>query len=57
MKFGLYNVGGLATHKQRLASAYDTSACVALVQELAGITRQTLQGEGYGHQALSHAVE
>ncbi|ETX08065.1 MAG: hypothetical protein ETSY2_07530 [Candidatus Entotheonella gemina] len=55
--FEMYNVGSLATNKQRLASAYDTSACVALVKELAGITRQTLQGERDGREALSHAVE
>jgi aromatic ring hydroxylase len=36
--FEMYNVGSLATNKQRLASTYDTSACVALARELAGIT-------------------
>jgi aromatic ring hydroxylase len=35
--FEMYNVGSLATNKQRLASTYDTSACVALARELAGI--------------------
>jgi 4-hydroxyphenylacetate 3-monooxygenase len=35
--FEMYNVGGLATNKQRLASTYDTSACVALARELAGL--------------------
>jgi hypothetical protein len=33
----MYNVGSLATNKQRLASTYDTRACVALARELAGI--------------------
>jgi aromatic ring hydroxylase len=37
--FEMYNVGSLATNKQRLASTYDTSHCVALARELAGITR------------------
>jgi aromatic ring hydroxylase len=36
--FEMYNVGSLATNKQRLASTYDTRACVALARELAGIT-------------------
>jgi 4-hydroxyphenylacetate 3-monooxygenase len=36
--FEMYNVGSLATNKQRLASTYDTSSCVALAKELAGIT-------------------
>ena len=35
--FEMYNVGSLATNKQRLASTYDTRACVELVRELAGI--------------------
>jgi 4-hydroxyphenylacetate 3-monooxygenase len=35
--FEMYNVGSLATNKQRLASTYDTRACVALAGELAGI--------------------
>jgi 4-hydroxyphenylacetate 3-monooxygenase len=35
--FEMYNVGSLATNKQRLATTYDTSACVALARELAGI--------------------
>ena len=35
--FEMYNVGSLATNKQRLASTYDTSACVALARELAGV--------------------
>jgi hypothetical protein len=33
----MYNVGSLATNKQRLAIAYDTRACVELAKELAGI--------------------
>lgn len=36
--FEMYNVGSLATNKQRLASTYDTQACMALARELAGIT-------------------
>ena len=36
--FEMYNVGSLVTNKQRLASVYDTSPCVALAKELAGIT-------------------
>ena len=32
----MYNVGSLATNKQRFASSYDTSACIALAKELAG---------------------
>jgi len=35
--FEMYNVGSLATNKQRLASTYDARACVALARELAGI--------------------
>ncbi len=35
--FEMYNVGSLATNKQRLASTYDTRACVELARELAGI--------------------
>jgi len=35
--FEMYNVGSLATNKQRLATTYDTRACVALARELAGI--------------------
>jgi aromatic ring hydroxylase len=35
--FEMYNVGSLATNKQRLASTYDTRACVALARELAGV--------------------
>jgi aromatic ring hydroxylase len=34
----MYNVGSLGTNKQRMASVYDTSACMALARELAGIT-------------------
>src|SRR5436853_4532250 len=34
--FEMYNVGSLATNKQRLASTYDTRSCVALAKELAG---------------------
>jgi aromatic ring hydroxylase len=36
--FEMYNVGSLATNKQRLASTYDTGPCVALARELAGVT-------------------
>ena len=35
----MYNVGSLTSNKQRLVGAYDTSSCIALAQELAGITR------------------
>jgi 4-hydroxyphenylacetate 3-monooxygenase len=35
--FEMYNVGSLATNKQRLASTYDTRSCVALARELAGV--------------------
>jgi aromatic ring hydroxylase len=35
--FEMYNVGSLATNKQRLASTYDTSPFVTLARELAGI--------------------
>ena len=35
--FEMYNVGSLATNKQRLASTYDTRACIALAKELAGV--------------------
>jgi 4-hydroxyphenylacetate 3-monooxygenase len=38
--FEMYNVSSLATNKQRLASAYDTSPFVALAKELAGLTGQ-----------------
>jgi len=41
-----YNVGSLATNKQRLASTYDTSACVALARELAGITGPAARSGG-----------
>ena len=34
----MYNVGSLATNKQRLASTYDTRPYVALAKELAGLT-------------------
>jgi len=44
--FEMYNVGSLATNKQRLATTYDTSACVALARELAGITRLEARGGG-----------
>jgi 4-hydroxyphenylacetate 3-monooxygenase len=44
--FEMYNVSSLATNKQRLASAYDTSSFVALARELAGIG----QGESGGGQ-------
>jgi aromatic ring hydroxylase len=36
--FEMYNVGSLATNKQRLASAYDTSPFVALAKEVASCT-------------------
>jgi hypothetical protein len=35
----MYNVGSLATNKQRLATTYDTRACIELAKELAGIRR------------------
>jgi aromatic ring hydroxylase len=35
--FEMYNVGSLATNKQRLVSAYDTRACVTLARALAGL--------------------
>lgn len=35
----MYNVGSLTSNKQRLVGAYDTSSCIALAQELAGITK------------------
>lgn len=44
--FEMYNVGSLATNKQRLASVYDTRPCVALARELAGIRGETAQGAG-----------
>jgi aromatic ring hydroxylase len=34
----MYNVGSLTSNKQRLVGAYDTSPCIALAQELAGLT-------------------
>jgi len=37
--FEMYNVGSLATNKQRLATTYDTRACIELAKELAGIRR------------------
>ena len=37
--FEMYNVGSLATNKQRLASSYDTSPFVALARQLAGMTQ------------------
>jgi len=42
----MYNVGSLATNKQRLASTYDTSSCVALARELAGITKPAARSDG-----------
>jgi aromatic ring hydroxylase len=42
--FEMYNVGSLATNKQRLASSYDTSPYAALARELAGIPGQTARG-------------
>jgi aromatic ring hydroxylase len=44
--FEMYNVGSLATNKQRLASTYDTSQCVALARELAGIVGPAARGGG-----------
>ena len=44
--FEMYNVGSLATNKQRLATTYDTSACVALARELAGITKPAARSGG-----------
>jgi 4-hydroxyphenylacetate 3-monooxygenase len=38
--FEMYNVGSLATNKQRLASTYDTSPFVALAKELAAVAGQ-----------------
>ena len=35
--FEMYNTGSVATNKQRLATTYDTRACVALARELAGL--------------------
>jgi aromatic ring hydroxylase len=35
--FEMYNVGSLATNKQRLATTYDTRACIELAKKLAGI--------------------
>ena len=34
----MYNVGSLTSNKQRLVSAYDTSSCIALTKELAGLS-------------------
>ena len=45
----MYNVGSLATNKQRLASTYDTSPWVALARELAGIT-------GPGALLVDHSI-
>jgi len=42
----MYNVGSLATNKQRFASSYDTSPFVTLAKELAGIPGQASQGGG-----------
>jgi aromatic ring hydroxylase len=42
--FEMYNVGSLATNKQRLAGSYDTSPGVSLAKDLAGITRQAVKG-------------
>jgi len=44
--FEMYNVGSLATNKQRLASTYDTRPYVALARELAGITGPAARGDG-----------
>jgi 4-hydroxyphenylacetate 3-monooxygenase len=38
--FEMYNVGSLATNKQRLASTYDTTPFVALAKELADVAGQ-----------------
>jgi len=42
----MYNVGSLATNKQRFASVYDTRPCVALAKELAGIPGPAARGGG-----------
>jgi aromatic ring hydroxylase len=44
--FEMYNVGSLATNKQRLATTYDTRSCVALARELAGLPRPAGYGSG-----------
>jgi 4-hydroxyphenylacetate 3-monooxygenase len=40
----MYNVGSLATNKQRFASSYDTGPCIALARELAGRSAPAAQG-------------
>jgi 4-hydroxyphenylacetate 3-monooxygenase len=44
--FEMYNVGSLATNKQRLASSYDTRPYVSLAKEIAGLTGQATRGRG-----------
>jgi aromatic ring hydroxylase len=44
--FEMYNVGSLATNKQRLVGTYDTRACVALARELAGLPVAAARGGG-----------
>jgi aromatic ring hydroxylase len=57
--FEMYNVGSLATNKQRLASTYDTSACVALARELAGIAGGPADDRGVavGERAAGQGVQ
>jgi 4-hydroxyphenylacetate 3-monooxygenase len=55
--FEMYNVGSLATNKQRLASTYDTRACASLARELAGMTPTPSKKEmDDGGENISHAV-
>ena len=42
----MYNVGSLATNKQRFASSYDTHPYIALAKELAGLPGQGARGGG-----------
>jgi aromatic ring hydroxylase len=49
--FEMYNVGSLATNKQRLASSYDTSSVIALARELAGIPGPVDRGGGQASAA------
>jgi aromatic ring hydroxylase len=44
--FEMYNVGSLATNKQRLANVYDSRPFVALARELAGIGEHSAPGRG-----------
>jgi aromatic ring hydroxylase len=43
--FEMYNVGSLATNKQRLATTYDTTSYISLAKELAGISGRVAWGE------------